>query len=302
MHYRRLTTLLIAGLTAWHLPAQPAVDTSAAPLLPDSVALFTGTGKRASFKKLVRKARRAEIVFFGELHGKAPIHALQLELARALYEKTRGNLMMGAEMYQRDDQLLINEWFRGVIREKDFEKEAVLWPNYKEDYRPLIRFAREHQIPFIATNVPRRYAAAVARKGEQAFGSFLPEARQYMAPYPFEFDMELPGYKRILSMGANHGMANVAFAQAFKDATMAHFILHDWDTTRVFLHFNGTYHTNHYEGIVWYIKKWRPKTKVLTIASVQQAQLDHLDDEHIGLADFIVVIPTDPDDAPSNEQ
>ncbi len=260
-------------------------------LSPGAYALFRGDGKATTFKKLVRQARRSEVVFFGELHTTATIHALERQLTEALYDKTRGNLMLGAEMFQRDDQLLIKEYLRGVIREKDFEKEAVLWPNYKTDYRPLIRFAKEKKIPFIATNVPRRYAAAVARKGEAAFSAFLPPSRAYMAPYPFEYDMELPGYKHILTMGANHGMANVAFAQAFKDATMAYFILQDWDTTRVFLHFNGTYHSNRHEGIVWYLKKWRPRTDVLTIASVEQDQLDYLEDEHLGLADFVIVVP-----------
>ncbi len=292
--------LLVAATWGLVSNAQTVADTLSVGM-PDSVVFFTGKGKRTSFRKIVKKSRRAEVVFFGELHGNRSIHTLQLLLARHLYEQTRGNLMMGAEMYQRDDQLLIDEWFRGVIREKDFEKEAVLWPNYKKDYRPILRFARAHQIPFVATNVPRRYAAAVARTGEQAFSAFLPESRRYMVPYPFEFDMELPGYKRILSMGANHGMANVAFAQAFKDATMAHFILKDWDTTRVFLHFNGSYHSNHYEGIVWYVKKWRPNTKIVTIASVEQHQMDYLEDEHIGLADFIIVVPSQEKNVPNSK-
>ncbi len=282
------------AVAALHLSLQGQQDTTGT--APGPYGLFDGNGKATTFKKLVRQSRRSEVVFFGELHDNATIHRLQQQLAETLYDKTRGNLMMGAEMFQRDDQLLIDEYLRGVIREKDFEKEAVLWPNYKTDYRPLLRFAKEKQMPFVATNVPRRYAAAVARKGEAAFSTFLPEAKAFMAPYPFEFDMELPGYKRILSMGANHGMANVAFAQAFKDASMAHFILKDWDTTRVFLHFNGTYHSNHHEGIVWYLKKWRPRTKIVTIAAVEQKQLDYLDDENLHLADFIIVVPQKEDE------
>jgi len=30
-----------------------------------------------------------------------------------------------------------------MIRKKDFEAEAKLWPNYKTDYAPIVDFARE---------------------------------------------------------------------------------------------------------------------------------------------------------------
>ena len=40
--------------------------------------------------------------------------------------------------------------------------------NYKTDYKPIIEFAKENGINFIATNIPRRYAAMVSGGGLRA--------------------------------------------------------------------------------------------------------------------------------------
>jgi hypothetical protein len=61
----------------------------------------------------------------------------------------------------------------------------------------------------------------------------------------------------------------------------------------VFLHFNGTYHSDNYEGISWYLHQYRKGTKIVTIATVEQSQLKQLEKEHLKKADFILVIDQD---------
>ena len=100
-------------------------------------------------------------VFFGENHNDPISHWLQFELTKSLFNKHKTNLMLGAEMIESDNQIQLNEYLRGFIREKDFEKESKLWTNYKTDYKPLVNFAKENNLHFVATNVPRRFASMV---------------------------------------------------------------------------------------------------------------------------------------------
>jgi len=73
---------------------------------------------------------------------------------------------------------------------------------------------------------------------------------------------------------------------------MAHFILENWTAGKLFIHYNGTYHSENFEGIVWYIRQAKPNLKILTIASVEQDELDSLVEENQGLADFTLCMPT----------
>ena len=64
-------------------------------------------------------------------------------------------------------------FFLGFISEKNFEKEARLWPNYKTDYKPLVSFAKDNNLSFVATNIPRRYASAVFKNGLKKLRNLL---------------------------------------------------------------------------------------------------------------------------------
>lgn len=255
---------------------------------------FSGKEKKAGYQDLLKAAKDSDIVLFGELHNSPVCHWLQLELTKDLHVFAQGNLVMGAEMFEADDQLLLNEYLSGKIRERNFEDEAKLWNNYKTDYKPLVQYALNNNIPFIATNVPRRYAAVVNKEGFEGLESVGQQARGYIAPLPIAYDPELKGYKDMIEMMAGsggHATPNIAKAQALKDATMAHFILENWETGKLFIHYHGTYHSNNYEGIVWYLRQARPDLRLLTIASVEQESLDSLQEDHRSLADFILVIP-----------
>ena len=114
-------------------------------------------------------------MLFGENHNDPISHWLQLELTKSLHEKHGKNLMLGAEMLEADNQVILDEYLLGFSREEDFEKEAKIWPNHKTDYRPLVRFAKDNNLHFVATNIPRRFANMVYRFGLDTL-VFLPEA------------------------------------------------------------------------------------------------------------------------------
>lgn len=255
--------------------------------------IFNEKGKESSFSKLLERALEADVVLFGELHNNPINHWLQLELTRALYKSKGPNLVMGAEMFESDNALIITEYLQGKVKDRNFEAEARLWPNYKTDYKPLLEFARDSNINFVATNIPRRYAALVNREGFEGLNVLDDEAKKLIAPLPMAYDGELSGYKEMLSMmGGSHVNENLPKAQAVKDATMAHFISQNMISGGTFIHFHGTYHSDNFQGIMWYLKQTNPHLKIVTISSIEQNDLENLEDDNKGKADFTLVTPS----------
>ncbi len=256
--------------------------------------LFDREGHPANYDELLAAATASEVVLFGELHNNPISHWLQLDLSADLHAYAGEDLLLGAEMFEADNQVIMDEYLSGLIMERHFTSEARLWNNYDTDYRPLVELARENGLGFIATNIPRRYAAMVHRGGFEALDALSEEAQSWIAPLPIPYDPDLPGYRAMLEMEGlpAHGAENFPRAQAIKDATMAHFILQHMSENGVFIHFNGAYHSNNDEGIVWYLRKYSENNpEVLTISTVEQDAVDQLQREHLGLADFIIAVP-----------
>ena len=259
--------------------------------------VFTSEGKKADYSDIIKACLKADVVFFGELHDDPIAHWLELEVTKSLFAEKGKNLVLGAEMFEADNQLLMDEYLTGVYDATKFEAEVKLWKNYKTDYKPLVELARTNNLRFIATNIPRRYASVVSKKGFEGLDSLAVEAKKYIAPMPFPYDPEVKCYKDMLSMGgmgANvpaHVTANLPKAQAVKDATMSHFILSNWSKGSIFIHYNGSYHSSNFEGIVWYLLKSNPALKIVTIEAVQQKEIDAVEKDNINCASFIVAIP-----------
>ncbi len=255
--------------------------------------IFNEKGKEVKYKELVADAMKADIILFGELHNNPISHWLQLELTKEVYGEKQDYLILGAEMFESDNALILNEYVSNQIPKKNFEKEARLWPNYKTDYKPLVEFAHDNNISFIATNIPRRYAAIVYKGGFEVLEELNDEAKALMAPLPINYDPELSCYKQMLQMGGMgaHVNDNLPKAQAMKDATMAHFILKNWEKGDTFIHYNGSYHSDNFESIVWYLLEVNPNLKIMTIATTQQPEIEELDEESVGVANFVICVP-----------
>lgn len=272
--------------------------------------VFEKDGVETEFDDVVDDALDADIVFFGEMHNNPISHWLQLELLKQLHKEKEGKVIIGAEMFESDDQMVIDEYLGGIIRHKDLEKEAKIWKNYPTDYEPIMKYADDKKLRFIATNIPRRYASLVSRGGFEALDSLNKHAKMFIAPLPIDVDLDLPGYKKMEEM-MGHGSSpmggkemdpekmkeaeltvkRLKQAQAVKDATMAHFILKNYKSGDIFYHLNGAYHSNNFEGIVWFIKKFRPDLKILTITTVEEGNTEELKKDNEGLADYIIVVP-----------
>ena len=257
--------------------------------------IFEGTGKKSSYQKMLKGIKDSRIVFFGELHNNSMAHWLKLQLLKSVFSKDL-NLAIAMEMFEADDQIVLDEYLQGVIKEKHLLDESKVWNNYATDYKPIIEYAKLNGIPVIASNVPRRYANLVYRRGFAALDSLSDQSKEWIAPLPIQFDAELPGYKYIIEQMGGHGggdPVNMARAQAIKDATMAHFLIRNIKGKDKIIHYNGSFHSQNKEGIVWYVSQSDPSLSIKTIQVVEQDDVGSLHEKNKGLADFVICVPAD---------
>jgi uncharacterized iron-regulated protein len=282
---KKIVLLAAICMTAQYVSAQVAYK------------LFNKKGQEVSIAKMAKDVSKSDVILFGEQHTDPIGHWIQLKTTQAIFEKT-GKLSMGAEMFESDNQLLINEYFSGIIRTKDFEKEARLWDNYATDYKPLVEFANSNKLKFTATNIPRRYAAVVNKKGLEGLDELSEEAKKLIMPLPMVVDSTNPSYVKMMEMDFGHGKGGpgalkMAKAQAVKDATMAHFIGENLENKTPFIHFQGDFHSAHYGGVYWYLKYWNPKLNVVTISTVYATGELEFKEEYAAISDFILVVTED---------
>ncbi|MHB1147617.1 MAG: ChaN family lipoprotein [Lutibacter sp.] len=250
--------------------------------------LYNANGSEVSYKKMIDKMGKADVVLFGEHHTNPIVHWLQMEATSDLNASRK--LTLGAEMFEADNQQELNDYLSGKITQKAFDTVARLWKNYPTDYKPLVDFAKDNKIKFIATNIPRSFASKVYKGGFKSLDSISLEEKSWMAPLPIKYVANLPGYVKMKAMMGGHGGDNLPKSQAIKDATMAHFILKNRENDKLFIHYNGSYHSDDFEGIYWYLKQGIPTLKIVTVSVLEAKDVKKFDKEKKGKADFIIVV------------
>ena len=282
----RLTSILILLFTIFQSIAQDF----------PAYVIYTSNGKKTTFDKLEDATEGKELILFGEFHDNPISHWLQLELTEELFEENGANLQLGFEMFEQDQQELLSQYLLGNLTTKQFKDTVRLWPNYETDYAPIIEFAKTNKLFCVASNVQRKYASLLFKKGRKALDTLSAAIKTQMAPIDFVVDTSLSQYREVFSMGGHMGVnmgMNMLESQAFKDATMAQFILSNpgRKAGTVHLHFNGAFHSDFHQGILWYVQQKEPNIRVLTISTVTQDDVRKLDKEHLGRADFIICVP-----------
>ncbi|MEQ8476505.1 ChaN family lipoprotein [Fulvivirga sp.] len=258
--------------------------------------LFDNSGKAADYDKMISDLANSDMVFFGEYHNNPISHWLQLEMSKSFYEIKGEKLFFGAEMFENGNQLVLDEYLKGFYTEDKMLPEITqLWSNYKTDYKPLVEFAKEKGLRFIATNIPRRYAAMINKKGIEVLKELSPEALAMIGPdLEKHFDPTVKAYAEMADMMGGHvppNMLNIQTAQAAKDATMAHFSLKNFNKGDFLFHFEGSYHSNYNQGIIWWINKIQPGLNIKSITTVMRSEWDEMtEEEKATIANYTIVV------------
>ena len=123
----------------------------------------TRTKQVITIDKIIADCENADVLFFGEEHNDSACHYLEAEIFKALHKNFGAKIALSLEMFETDNQLVLNEYLGGFINEDRFSKDVRLWSNYK-DYRPMIEYAKTNHITVVAANAPRRYVNMISRK------------------------------------------------------------------------------------------------------------------------------------------
>ncbi|KFC22692.1 ChaN family lipoprotein [Epilithonimonas lactis] len=263
-----------------------------------SYQFFDKKSKAVSPEKVVKELVNYDVVFIGEHHDNSINHWLEKKITEALFDQKKGQVILGAEMFERDNQKALASYLAGKIDPKVLKDSVRLWKNYETDYRPLVDFAKDHQLKFIATNVPRKYASQTSKSGIESLNQLPENEKKWITKLPIEVTLETPGYKEMKSLMGDHvdelKLMNFISAQAIKDATMAESILENLQAGKTFIHYNGDYHSKQYGGIYWYLKKKNPNLKIAVI-SVFESEKSKLvlPEKDFIPTEFNLVIPND---------
>lgn len=248
--------------------------------------LSNKTLKEVNLKDIVAEMKNYDVLFFGEEHNDSVAHYLQLEIFKELYHTYGDKTALSMEMFETDCQLVMDEYLKGLIREKNFVKEARAWGNYK-NYKPLVEFAKENKLQVVAANAPARYVNMASRKGLSSLQDLSSAAKAFLPPLPYDTATGAYYEKFTALMGdtrnvgipvkdsaskatpmPNMGPKYVLHSQSLWDASMAYSISKVFaiSKTAKVLQLNGRFHSDEGFGIVAQLKKYNPKLRVLIIS------------------------------------
>ena len=264
----------------------------------DQIRVFDGKGNPASVEQIVKALSENEVVFLGELHDDAVGHAVQMEIfqrAVAEYAADR-KVALSLEMFERDVQIIVNEYLSGLISEAQFMASSRPWGNYKTDYRPLVELAKQKKLPVIAANAPRRYVNMVSRNGRGSLNALTKDAKKWIAPLPYAEPSDVYGKKFKALMGpspeAQMGIDNILASQSLWDATMSNSVYKFLKDNKkpLVVHLVGGFHTESRLGTVEHLMKYRSKTKAIVVTMRYEDDFKTFDKaKHTDIGDFVIL-------------
>jgi uncharacterized iron-regulated protein len=296
---RRLASILL--LTA--LAAQLAAGAQA----PEShYRVYDSKGNAVTLQTIVDSLEHADVLFVGETHDNPVAHLLEAELLRRADETygpastRRRALALSLEMFERDVQTVLDEYLAGLITERHFLLSSRPWKNYETDYKPLVEYARAHQLPVIAANAPARYVSRVSSEGAASLRA-LPQVavKSWLPPLPFAAASEgyAAKFNRFMGGGAQgqsnpHGGLHLLEAQTLRDASMAYAISEYLKRGRdpLVVQVNGSFHSEERMGVPEQLARYRSKARAVVVTIVPADTFPNFDAATQGrLGDFVII-------------
>ncbi|MGB5987746.1 MAG: ChaN family lipoprotein [Desulfobacterales bacterium] len=121
-----------------------------------------------TLSEAVQDLKTQEIILVGEHHTSAEHHRRQLAVIQAL-DRAGVKVAIGMEMFRSDAQADLDRWSAGQTAEAAFV--PIYFDNWNFDwelYAPILRYARDRQLPVVGLNVSREITSQVAREGFQS--------------------------------------------------------------------------------------------------------------------------------------
>lgn len=255
-----------------------------------------------SLATLAQQLREVDVVVVGEYHGNHAAHLLQATLQAALYQQ-RPQQILSLEQFNQDHQATVDAYLQGNIGEQELIDEAAAWDNYRASYRPLMEFAKAHQLPVLAANARADWVRCVGRQGEAYMEKLTDAERQTLPRQPFystaEYQQKFWGVMHGNSQTPSDSMKKRFAAQLLRDNQMAQRI---FDAHRAYpqhqiIHLNGTFHSEGHLGTVASLQQLAPTLKIAVISPIQVPLGSPIPSRHpTTLGDYVYYIASLPND------
>ena len=322
MHIKLITMFAIVAMSAMTATGQiatKAVATDTPPLSYAAHRVYDTRHKRfTDFESLLADASTADVLFLGEQHDDPITHALETAALAGLTRR-RGNIVLAMEMFERDAQPSLDAYLGGRLSEPDFLAASRPWPRYRSDYRPMVEIAKAYQWPVTASNVPRRFASLVGRRGLAGISDSVPSAERNFAARTFNcpHDDYFDRFASTMGDMSGHGtpakaqteqekkatLERVYQAQCVKDETMGESIAIAYAAASprgLVVHVNGSFHSDYRLGTAERTERQLPGKRIVVVSFIPIADLDSADGAaQKKLGDYVVFTLAPPKPAPS---
>jgi len=289
-----LAAIWLAAFQAVPTPQQTTTIAPASPpqgdvrYVPQRV-FDTRSQSFTDFESMLADLMRADVVLVGEQHDDPNTHRLEAAVLEGLMRRHVA-VTVSLEMFERDVQATLDGYLAGSTSEEDFLKASRPWPRYATDYRPLVEIAKANAWPVVAANVPRKYAAAVAKEGVASLDGMTPTERQLAArdlrcPLDGYFDRFAATMAEHPSGSGSDGNSRAVTeryyqSQCVKDETMAESIAaavrRQSGRPAAIVHYTGAFHTDFGQGTAERVKRRLPDRRIVTISILPVTDLDTL--------------------------
>ncbi|ELC9555164.1 ChaN family lipoprotein [Vibrio alginolyticus] len=241
--------------------------------------LYTPSGEHIALSKLPIELQQADVILIGEWHTHAGVHRFQTDMLKQLTSYDR-SLALSMEQFTRDKQPVVDAYLRGEIGEQYLMKQANAWPNYESDYRPLVEFAKQKNLPVIAANAPKSIVRCIGRQGLDYINKLDDDQRMFIAQ---AINTGSSPYKEKFMASMHHGKPEQTekqfAAQVTWDETMAESIVSYLDDNpgAQVVHVAGKFHTEQGLGTAASILSRNSSLKVVVISPTDNVLSDNTD-------------------------
>ena len=179
----------------------------------------------------IEQLQSQNVIYLGENHDNSEHHERQLAIIKKLHSDSNNNeLAIALEMFQRPFQPILDRYIAREISEAQLKQQTeydTRWGFDWEFYAPILRYARQQQIPLIALNTPAEITNKVAQTG---IDSLKDDDLRYIPPRN-EIKLDNTEYKQNIAeiylqhvengRGNSQDLDNFFAAQVLWDETMA---------------------------------------------------------------------------------
>ncbi|MGB1009948.1 MAG: ChaN family lipoprotein [Thiolinea sp.] len=179
--------------------------------------------REMEFAALSEELVDKRVVFVGERHDHYDHHLNQLAVLRLMHQQDP-NLSIGVEWFQQPFQHVLDDYLSGELDEAELLKQSGYYERWRYDFRllrPIMEYAKTHNLPIVALNAPMEITRKVSAEG---MGALSKEERQQI---PQTIHPPQDGYRKYLKavfddhMGGTGDFDSFVLIQRIWDETMA---------------------------------------------------------------------------------